>query len=59
MIWQFVIHAYATYIFAQGAGSSAIATDRVLFALSKLSGQLYELYTSAFTVGLPYLAPRQ
>jgi hypothetical protein len=59
MIWQFVVHAYATFVFAQAQGGSAISTDRVLFSLSKLSGQLYELYTTASTVGLPYLRPRQ
>ncbi|HYB56847.1 MAG TPA: hypothetical protein VEK12_11785, partial [Alphaproteobacteria bacterium] len=36
MAWQFVVHTYATYLFAQTQGGSPIATDRVLFSLSKL-----------------------
>jgi hypothetical protein len=59
MMWEFVLHAYRTFTFAQAQTGSAIATDRVLFSLSKLSGQLYELYTTAYTVGVPYLQPRQ
>jgi hypothetical protein len=60
MIAEFVLHAYATFLFAKGqTGRSAIATDRVLFSLSKLSRQLFELYNTALTVGVTYLRPRQ
>jgi hypothetical protein len=59
MIADFVLHAYAAFQFAQGQTGSAIATDRVLFSLSKLSGQLFELYNTALTVGVPYLRSRQ
>jgi hypothetical protein len=58
MVWQFTVQIYATYQFAQQQAGSPINTDRVLFSLSKLSSQLYELYTSAYQVGVPYLAPR-
>jgi hypothetical protein len=52
MIWQLCQYAYATLSFAQNSsGGSAIGTDRVLYALSKLSGQLFELFTSANAVG--------
>ena len=59
MVWQFCVHAFATYQYAQQQTGSAISTDRVLFSLGKLSGQLYELYSNAFTVGVTYLQPRQ
>ena len=60
MINDFVLYAYGTLLFAQDPANSGspIATDRVQFSLAKLSGQLYELYTSALTVGLPYLRTR-
>jgi hypothetical protein len=58
MIGDFVLYAYGTLLFAQNSAGSPIATDRVQFSLAKLSGQLYELYTSALTIGLPYLRTR-
>lgn len=58
MVYQFCVHAYGTYMFAQQNRGTALGTDRVLRSLGKLSGQLYELYTSAVTVGVSYLAPR-
>lgn len=59
MVWQFCVHAFATYQYAQTQSGSAISTDRVMFSLGKLSGQLYELYSNAFTVGTAYLQSRQ
>jgi hypothetical protein len=59
MISDFVLYAYGTLLFAQNTTGSPIATDRVQFSLAKLSGQLYELYTSALTVGVPFLRTRQ
>jgi hypothetical protein len=59
MISDFVIYAYGTLLFAQSNTGSPISTDRVQFSLAKLSGQLYELYTSALTVGVPFLRTRQ
>jgi hypothetical protein len=59
MIGDFVLYAYGTLLFAQNSGGSPIATDRVQFSLAKLAGQLYELYTSALTVGLPFLRTRR
>jgi hypothetical protein len=52
MIWQLCQYAYAIAHHAQThSGGSAIGTDRVLFALSKLAVQLYELFGAASAVG--------
>jgi hypothetical protein len=59
MIGEFVLYAFATLSFAQSQGGTPIATDRVQFSVAKLCGQLFELYNSALTVGLPYLRTRQ
>jgi hypothetical protein len=61
MIADFVLYAYGTLIYAQdpAATGSPIATDRVQFSLAKLSGQLFELYNTAYTIGVTYLRTRQ
>jgi len=60
MIWQLSRQIWGTLQFAQSAHSMppGLNTFRVLSALQKLAGQLYELFRLAYPVGASYLRPR-